>query len=240
VLDLQSYLRALGYLRQDERENDEYDRSTRDAVRRYQEFFKVDQSGVLDADTLAKMRKPRCGNPDVRSLDVAPVSNPWGKSLLTFYVDTLPDPTANPELNTRDKCHAALQSAFSIWGQEARITLQFSPAVSAGASDIKIDWAIPGCGGNACTDCPPDGSQLGMLYSTNDAWAVTPPADPEPIDIIAFACHEVGHALGLCRHSSNAYAIMYPTIPNNRRHLLAVGEDNDVDRIRAIYVAGST
>lgn len=96
---LQVYLMRFGYLPQSDMETgalrtkEEYEA----AVRRFQRFASLPQTGQLDQATLAQMRKPRCGLPDVmptshatggrqRRYVIGP--NKWPKTDLTFrYVE---------------------------------------------------------------------------------------------------------------------------------------------------------
>ena len=257
VRSLQRYLEQLGYLRlgnatqviSEEDVEGAYDRvaiegtfdeATIAALAHYQRFFKLLQTGELDETTLTHMRRPRCGNPDILPKNILKseqnlIANPWDKNNLSFCVPNLPSEAQEPDLNTLEKCRDAFHRGFSIWSGESNIPIRFHLSQAGEVCDIRITFGIPQCGGDACTDCPPDGTPLGMLYDLREKWSRNPPPDPEPIDIIAFGCHEVGHALGLCRHSRNEDAIMYSIIPNLKRHLLGNGDDNDVDRIRAIY-----
>jgi predicted Zn-dependent protease len=257
VKSLQHYLQELGYLSLGEttqttsQEGEEgaynriaivgrFDEATTTALAHYQRFFKLPETGKLDEITLTHMRRPRCGNPDILSENALSsekklVTNPWGKNNLSFCIPKVPSTAQEPELDTVQKCSDAFQRGFSIWSIEANIPIRFHLAQAGEVCDITIAFGFPQCGGDACTDCPPDGTPLGMVYDVREKWSPSPPPNPEPIDVIAFACHEVGHALGLCRHSANEDAIMYAIIPNLKRHLLANGDDNDVDRIRTIY-----
>jgi len=257
VRSLQHYLEQLGYLsigrttRPTSEDKEKiassrvaaeglFDEATVAALTHYQNFFSLPETGKLDEETVAQMRLPRCGNPDILSpdaliLEERLLTNPWGKNNLSFCIPNIPSHEQEPELDTLEKCRDAFQQGFSIWPNEANIPIRFHLRVAGEVCDIGIVFGRPQCGGDACTDCPPDGTPLGMVYDVTEKWSPNPPPNPEPIDIIAFACHEVGHALGLCRHSRNPAAIMYPTIPNLKRHLLSVGDDNDVDRIRTIY-----
>lgn len=268
VRELQEYLEALGYLNLGDKTSvtskegeqgaqdriavyDTFDEATVAALSHYQQFFNLPQTGQLDEKTLALMRRPRCGNPDIlRTRQVTKerqlFSNPWGKDKLSFCVPSVPSSAQQPDMDTIEKCRDAFQRGFSIWGEEANIPIRFHLAATGETCDITISFGdtscLPGGQADACTDCQP-GSQESMVYLMGDTWS---PIDPTPdgkVDIVAFACHEVGHALGLCRHSRNEEAIMYPIIPNGRRHLLNSGDDNDVDRIRSIYasaLAGTT
>ena len=58
---LQNYLRKYHYLSNTRSGN--HDSTT--AIKNFQKFFGLEQTGVLDDATLMQMRKPRCGVPDV-------------------------------------------------------------------------------------------------------------------------------------------------------------------------------
>lgn len=59
-----SYLGYMNYLTSSKNEN-MIDDSIELALKNYQEFHNLNTTGVLDANTISKMRKPRCGVPDI-------------------------------------------------------------------------------------------------------------------------------------------------------------------------------
>src|SRR5262245_36373578 len=71
--------------------------SVQEAIRRYQRFYRLEQTGQLSLETVRHMRRPRCGNPDpVRPLidDGVSEGDPivyfggrWSKQHLRFHID---------------------------------------------------------------------------------------------------------------------------------------------------------
>ena len=85
VLFLQNYLRQYHYLSTSRSGN--HDEGT--AIKRFQKFFGLKQTGVLDDETLRQMKKPRCGVPDVdtgggRRKRYATLGK-WRKTDLKYY-----------------------------------------------------------------------------------------------------------------------------------------------------------
>jgi hypothetical protein len=238
IAALQKYLQHLGYLNigtrvrvtsSDAKEaahsrvtvEGKFDEATVAGLSHYQRYLRLKPTGRLDSETVNAMKLPRCGNRDIlRTRDVT--NNPWGKTLLTFQMNGIPTAAEQPDMDNLTKCEVAFEYAFMRWREQANINMRFRP-VSSNSSEV----------GQACTDCPPTGAQCGMLYDESEQWSFTPQAGQ--LDVVAFAFHECGHALGLCEHSSNPDALMFATIPNGRRQLLTTGVDNDLDRILALY-----
>lgn len=69
-----------------------------------------------------------------------------------------------------------------------------------------------------------------MTFDGSEAWGRTAPVEYPILDVIAFACHEWGHVLGL-DHSDSVDSIMYPVVYNGRRSLF----QEDIARTKAIY-----
>jgi len=131
--------------------------------------------------------------------------------------------TANsPEIDTQAEAVVAFLQGFSIWSQHLHINFRHSQ----NNPDILIAWGDPQCAtyATACTSLPTDGD---MIYDSEEVWAQTSPPPQGNVDIVAFACHEVGYALGL-DDSDNEAAMMHGRIPNGRRRLIAEDVDDAV------------
>ncbi|KAL0342847.1 UNVERIFIED_CONTAM: Metalloendoproteinase 5-MMP [Sesamum calycinum] len=66
ISQLKKYLSHLGYMNRDDDDqtNDFFDDNLELAVKRYQTSFKREVNGIMDANTIAKMSRTRCGVPD--------------------------------------------------------------------------------------------------------------------------------------------------------------------------------
>lgn len=101
------------------------------AIRRFQEFTGLSVTGELNEQTIAQMRKPRCGMADVDEegrVKRCKTGSKWSKKDLTYFVDLPQD--------LQDKIFA---KALKFWSDVSG--LSFSQASSASSADIKIRWA---------------------------------------------------------------------------------------------------
>jgi matrix metalloproteinase-14 (membrane-inserted) len=201
----------------------QFDKATVDAVRRLQRAEQISESGEIDAKTLEVLSIPRCGS---SGIVIKRLVNPWGKNELTFGFANL---DTSPDIDTFQEAAAAFQAGFDLWTQ-APANIRFRSVPLGSDCDIVIKWGTPACAPyphQACTQDPPYGD---MVYHYQYLWSTAQPTPGNAIDIIAFACHEVGHALGL-GHSPDPASIMYFQIANGKRRL----SPQDKANIRAIY-----
>lgn len=245
VIDIQNYLRQLGYIQDESMVNEgEFDDATLEALEKYQRFYGLPTTGEVDSATFESLRNPhRCGVPDVIpkrliGRQVGILANPWPKTNLGYFFQNI---DTSPDIDTREKAAAAFQSGYSLWHAVTPIRFNHTTQdIPGNQADIVILWGIPGCGGAACTDWPYPGNSISRAYSLFDSRVIWVVNNPEgEYDIIAFAGHEVGHALGLYwvidgdyySHSPNSEALMYATIPGGRRRLHA----DDIAAARRVY-----
>ena len=86
---------------------------TKTAIKRFQKFFHLEETGELDEATKAEMSKPRCGLPDVQvsgdRVRRYKTGSKWRKTSLTYrfknYGRDLP----------RDRVQAIIARAFKMW-----------------------------------------------------------------------------------------------------------------------------
>lgn len=55
-----------------------------DKIKEMQGFFGLEQTGTLDPQTLAVMRRDRCGVPDVENFSVYPKRTKWRNKTITY------------------------------------------------------------------------------------------------------------------------------------------------------------
>ena len=105
------------------------------AIRRFQEFTGLSVTGELNEQTIAQMKKPRCGMADVDEegrVKRYKTGSKWSKKDLTYFVEH----GADLPQDLQDKIFAkALKFGSDVSG------LSFSQASSASSADIKIRWA---------------------------------------------------------------------------------------------------
>lgn len=105
------------------------------AIRRFQEFTGLSVTGELNEQTIAQMKKPRCGMADMDEegrVKRYKTGSKWSKKDLTFFVEY----GADLPQDLQDKIFA---KALKFWSDVSG--LSFSQASSASSADIKIRWA---------------------------------------------------------------------------------------------------
>lgn len=102
------------------------------AIKKFQEFTGLPVTGKLDELTVAQMKAPRCGMPDVIErgrVKRYSTSTKWSKKHLTYHVEH----GADLSRSTQDKVFA---KALKFWSDVSG--LSFSKARSARTADLKI------------------------------------------------------------------------------------------------------
>ena len=106
-----------------------------EAVKKFQEYFGLPETGEVDEETMNAMKKPRCGDPDVedeasRFKRFDPVGS-WSKTSFTYYVKY-----SGQDLSEADQQNAISQ-AFQKW-KDACNALTFTRTTDASNPDFKI------------------------------------------------------------------------------------------------------
>ncbi|XP_076901296.1 metalloendoproteinase 2-MMP-like [Bidens hawaiensis] len=246
IHDLKFYLSHFGYLNYQSNPNvtnpkeDNFDDELEEAIKSYQVFYHLNATGTLDAPTVSKMVKPRCGFPDKETHQhsdktLHTVSHyqffsgrpkwPKDKRHLTFAFGS--------RFPTRFMPHVV--RAFSKWATASQY-FTFSRAITYQSADIKISFARGSHGDGSPFDgrggvlahafAPTDGR---FHYDADESWVIG--AVPNAYDIETLALHEIGHLLGLA-HSEVENAIMWPTFTSGVTKGLNF---DDVQGIRALY-----
>lgn len=249
VRRLQNYLTAFGYLDSDLLDEfgvghalaappptlGTFDEATENALLTFQARYGLPPSGVVDAATLAKLEKPRCGFPD--TAEFVAQGNKWATTALRYgFVEFTPDLTA---AQVRD----AVSAAFGYWAAVTPLT--FTEVANASNPEIRIRFVAGDHGDGSAFDGPsgvlahafyppPNGGDLAgdTHFDEAETWSVNLPATG--IDLHTVAAHEFGHALGLA-HSTVAGALMYPFYGGPHRSL----SQDDIDGIQSIYGASA-
>uniref|UniRef100_A0A3P8STB3 Matrix metallopeptidase 1 n=1 Tax=Amphiprion percula TaxID=161767 RepID=A0A3P8STB3_AMPPE len=176
-----------------------------------QRFFGLQITGTLDADTLAMMKKPRCGVPDGKIARFSTFGGnlKWEKNSLTYrIVNYTPDMSATEVDNSIEK-------ALQVW---AKVTPLRFTRIYSGTADIMISF-----GRRAHGDYYPfDGPDGTLAHAFAPASGIGGDAHFDDDESFTFrsnsgyvlfmvAAHEFGHSLGLS-HSDDPGALMYPVI----------------------------
>lgn len=117
---------------------DETDSTWTNAVKEYQSFHGLNETGNLDNATLSEMSLPRCGMPDVireenrtRSKRYTKFGTKWSKNNLTYRISEY---TTQMRPSIVDE---EIQRALNAWSQVADLT--FTPK-EQGFVDIEIKY----------------------------------------------------------------------------------------------------
>ncbi|KAL2252441.1 metalloendoproteinase 2-MMP-like [Sesamum indicum] len=251
---LKHYLHQFGYLdypNQIHANNNDFDDLLESALKEYQRYYNINPTGAVDAETIAKMVIPRCGNRDivhgtntmlprpnkkensnsstnsihtVSQYSFFPGNLRWSKTHLTYgFSPNTPTATIDPVIR-----------AFAKWDSATHFT--FSRAQNNQRPDLIIGFhrrdhgdgsPFDGPGGTiAHAFAPSDGR---FHYDSDEAWSMSPVGNAFHLETVAL--HEIGHLLGL-GHSSVADAIMYPSISRGATKNLHA---DDIQGIKALY-----
>lgn len=250
IKDVRSFLGELGYLRTSEEIGLDsfamFDSSLSEAVKKYQRFHGLEETGIIDEATRKDMEMPRCGvadledgtehhDPGVSSFVAS--QGKWNSNHLTFkFINGTNDLAGTSERNI-------VRQAFEVWAQVT--PLSFSEVTGSADATFLISWVTGDHGDNSPFDGPghilahafyppPINPQPGLAgdihFDEAEHWSTTHNGNTGEIDLLTVAIHELGHALGL-KHSNVGNAIMYPKYSGINRTLAS----DDIDGIQSIY-----
>ncbi|KAK7088113.1 stromelysin-1-like [Littorina saxatilis] len=224
-----------------------------EAIRMFQRYFGLKQTGQLDQATLKLMKKPRCGvadipeevgedaPSDIRLDSQSPsafrlLDSKWDHTRLSWKLEI---PTNQLHRSVQ---RDAIRDAFNIWRQVA--PLEFREETRR---QEKVDINILFGGRQHGDTYPFDGPGVvlahafgpgdydlaGDMHIDNDeTWGLGQQGeDREATDLLMVATHELGHSLGLA-HSLDPGAIMYPYYTGANQ----LGQD-DIKAIQSLYGA---
>ncbi|KAI4878561.1 hypothetical protein NFI96_016746 [Prochilodus magdalenae] len=193
-----------------------------------QGFFRLNQTGSLNPETLAVIKTPRCGVPDVKDY-VSNQGNRWKKTAISYRVGRY---TSDLPMTTVD---SLIASALDVWAKAS--PLRFFKSYSQ-QSDIIVEFAAKNHGDSFPFDGPKGtlahafdpGEGIGgdVHFDDDELWT----AGSNGFNLYLVAAHEFGHALGL-RHSQNPESLMYPTYKLRKTQNLLSSED--IRNINALY-----
>ncbi|KAE8627638.1 hypothetical protein XENTR_v10007079 [Xenopus tropicalis] len=199
-------------------------------IKEMQKFFGMSVTGRLDSDTMAMMKTPRCGMPDVAEFRQFPGRQRWTKTQLTYRIVNY-----TPDL-PRSMVDEAIRLAFKVWSDVT--PLKFT-RISSRRADIMIQFGarshgdfIPFDGPNgvlAHAFAPGSGIGGDAHFDEDERWTSTSAG----FNLFLVAAHEFGHSLGL-DHSRDPRALMFPSYRYMNTRNFRLPQD-DVNGIQSIY-----
>lgn len=214
-----------------------------EAVKRFQRFFGLKQTGRLSAATVRAMAQPRCGFPDVlhngrKDHQKYLAIRAWAKASLPAWRkrNLLVRIAAYVPGIGKAEQQEIIAGAFAAWTRHGNIDAQI---VQSGQADIVISTGegrrsnFDGPGGTLAWAYLPTGNdqQLAMKFDLGETWVT----DPRSRGVLLFnvACHEIGHLFGL-DHSRVQSALMAPYY---NPQVAVPQADDDIPRFQARYGA---
>ena len=130
---LQNFLNQYHYLSTSRSGN----HNVESAIRRFQRFAGLEETGQLDSETIRLMKKPRCGMPDDAAgsdrMRRYKTGSKWRKTSLTYYIQFGRDlPQGDQE--------RIFRRALQYWADVS--ALSFSRVSSPQRADLKIRYLI--------------------------------------------------------------------------------------------------
>ncbi len=213
-----------------------FDEVTMDALRHFQAFNHLPETGQLDEATVALMGRPRCGCPDLA--EFATSGRKWSTNNLRYAFQNFTADLPNADIIV------AIEQAFAYWAAET--PLRFRRVAMAAGPEIIIRFVTGDHGDGAPFDGPggvlahaffpptppnpPIPIQGDTHFDDAETWTVTVPPPGGTFDLVTVAAHEFGHALGL-GHSNVAGSLMEAFYGGPHRFL----HSDDIAGIQSLY-----
>ncbi|XP_055537460.1 matrix metalloproteinase-2 [Wyeomyia smithii] len=257
--NVQNYLMEFGYLPKSNIETGNLRTmdQLKEAVRQLQSFANLNPTGEINQETLALMRRPRCGAPDLpSSRDFLPSNTlngvfefqrhrrqrrfviqgqKWEHPIVTWSL-------VNQSMVDLDagQVRRVLHEALDLWAQNANLTFR---EVYSSEADIQVLFARQFHGDGYRFDGPGKilahafypGTGIGgdAHFDEEETWLLNEPLGTDGTRLFDVAVHEFGHSLGL-GHSSVKDAIMFPWHHVSYRGKDTIPEDDRLG-IQGIY-----
>jgi len=228
----------------DQEDPDSFDETMEQAVRLFQRQQGLKPDGWVGPKTLALLRRPRCGNPDV--VPTAAATDPSEGVTTSDSYERWPLSYAAYSINSytsdlpRDRCREAVLGALRRWAAVTSIAF----TERSWPNEVAIGWFIGehiflhewfesagyGILGHAYPERYNGGPRIVGAFCFNDleSWSTNTP--PSGTDVATLALHLLGHVLGL-EHSDVTSSVMYAYYSGPRRELTP----DDVRAIQALY-----
>ncbi|KAL6505393.1 hypothetical protein OROGR_025210 [Orobanche gracilis] len=250
ISQLKKYLSKLGYIDSHDstksaaqKDDDFFDDSLELAIINYQSYFKLGVKGILDAETVHQMMRPRCGVPDSGNFRSDHFKNK-SRNIASYYTYFPGSPKWPPTKRNltysfppgeRTDLNTSILYVLDMWAGVS--PFRFTYISDYGQADIKISFQyrdhddgnpFDGSGGFLAHAFEPvDGR---VHYDGDEIWVdgVVEGA----FDLKTVGLHELGHVLGL-GHTTNDGSIMCPYMDNGLRKGL---DQEDIKGIKSLYL----
>ncbi|XP_032235235.2 matrilysin isoform X2 [Nematostella vectensis] len=186
------------------------------ALEKFQSFAGLPVTGEIDAATIAQMKMPRCGMPDVDDDGLRirryNLHRKWNMKHLTYHISYGQDLSRSVQDRVFAKALdywaqvSGLSFSRTFYGQKADLKISFGPKSHGGPHDPMCTCVHPFDGpGNTLAHAfyPSDG----VVHFDEDEDFTD--GTSEGMNLLWVATHEFGHSLGL-RHTDVQDAVMFP------------------------------
>ncbi|KAK6164106.1 hypothetical protein DH2020_000970 [Rehmannia glutinosa] len=223
------------------RNDDVFDNTLEEAIKKYQKFYKLKVTGILDPQTVTLMLQPRCGVADLFLTNNSNIKN--AASFLYNYKYAFSGYSWPPNkrnltisfpTGTRKDAYAPVEFALTRWGNVS--PFKFTYIDNFDLSEVKISFERRDHGDGYPFDGPygilahsffPSDGRL--HFDGDENW--TTYDEKGNFDLQTVALHELGHILGLA-HSQDPKALMFAYIGRGETKDIT---PDDIQGIKSLY-----
>ncbi|KAL1490885.1 hypothetical protein ABEB36_011564 [Hypothenemus hampei] len=239
------FMKNYGYLIDDNEQSEAIysQENLSEIIKKVQHFGAIEETGVIDNNTLKLMTSRRCGVPDIRPEKFTSnrrkrfaIVSGWNKRHLTYYI-------SNWSLKLGEATVAEnIEKALNVWGRYGR--LSFS-RVDSPKADIIVTFGRGYHGDRYPFDGPGlilahaffpsngDEDLSGDIHFDDDEdWSVS---SNDGTDFFTVALHELGHSLGLS-HSTVSDSVMFPYYKESQKDSNNLLDYDDILGMYTLYI----